>query len=121
MLNMFRTILTLPDAPGVPRSFQFVHMTDSGLMLRDRYGNVLRNSVISYSAGNAVTLNGSDNAICSETAWFITPIHMANFCSAISVAGSGHTSGADTTQYIPMGGKRFSPNNLPECQRPAQR
>ncbi len=79
---------TLPDAPGVPRSFQFVHMTDSGLIL-DGSGNVLRNSVISYSAGNAVTLKGSNNTVRNSLVHHAD--YMANFCSAISVAGSGHT------------------------------
>jgi len=104
---------TLSDAPGSPRSFQFVHMTDSGLVINGS-GNVLRNSVISYSAGNAVTLRGTNNTVRNNLIHHAD--YMANFCSAISLAGTGHTVQNNTVHS--NGRQAIFPNNLPDVSVP---
>jgi hypothetical protein len=104
---------TLPDAPGRPTSFQFVHMTDSGLVINGS-NNVLRNSVISYSAGNAVTLRGTNSTVRNNLIHHAD--YMGNFCSAISVAGTGHTVQNNTAHS--NGRQAIFPNNIPDVSVP---
>jgi hypothetical protein len=51
---------TLPA--DYPTGILFVHLSDSGIVL-DGIGNILQNSTISYSAGNGVAVQGTNNIV----------------------------------------------------------
>jgi hypothetical protein len=103
----------VPDAVGSPTSFQFVHIADSGIVINGS-GNVLRNSVISYSAGNDVTLMGTNNTVKNNLIHHAD--YMANFCSGISVMGTGHTVQNNTVHT--NGRQAIFPNSVPDVSVP---
>jgi hypothetical protein len=103
----------VPDAVGSPTSFQFVHIADSGIVINGS-GNVLRNSVISYSAGNDVTLMRTNNTVKNNLIHHAD--YMANFCSGISVMGTGHTVQNNTVHT--NGQQAIFPNSVPDVSVP---
>ena len=78
---------TLPDNPGYPSSYWYDHLDDSGIILNGS-GHVLENSTISYSAGNGVTIVGTNITVQNNLIHHVD--YMANYDSGIAVEGSGN-------------------------------
>jgi hypothetical protein len=72
---------TLPDVTGYPSSYWYDHITDSGIIINGS-GNLLENSTIAYSAGNGVSLTGSNNTIKNNLIHHVD--YMADYCSGIT-------------------------------------
>jgi len=63
------------------------HSTDSGIVLSGS-GNILRNSTITWSAGNGVALMGSNNSVINNL--IVNTGYAGNYATGINLFGSGH-------------------------------
>lgn len=79
---------TLPDSPGYSGSYPYDHVTDSGIMLNGT-GNVLRNSIIAWSAGNGIALMGNNNSVDNNLVYNVG--YMAEGPAGITLIGTGQT------------------------------
>jgi hypothetical protein len=70
-----------------PNLSGFAHINDTGLVV-DGSSNIIKNSTISYSASNGISISGSDNIVTNNL------IHHVNYLgssgSGITVQGKGH-------------------------------
>jgi uncharacterized protein (TIGR03437 family) len=80
-----RYVSQFTDLPG-PYTFED-HNQDSGIILNGS-GNVLRNSVIDWSAGNGVALLGTGNVV--ENNLITNTGYTGDYAGGISLFGSGH-------------------------------
>jgi hypothetical protein len=91
---------TLVDNPPYPSSYWYDHLGDSGIVL-DGTGNVLENSTISWSAGNGVTVYGTNETVQNNLIHHVD--YMANYASGIAVEGTGnlitHNTIHDTARF----------------------
>jgi hypothetical protein len=91
---------TLKDNPPYPSSYWYAHLGDSGIILNGA-GNVLKNSSISYSAGNGVTVFGTNTTVQNNLIDHVD--YMANYGAGIAVDGTGnvitHNTIHDTARF----------------------
>jgi hypothetical protein len=80
----------LPDLPGY--SYWYDYLSTSGIIINGT-GNMLENSTIAYSAGNGVSLIGSNNTIKNNLIQYVD--YAANYC-----AGIAFTFGAGSNNEI---------------------
>jgi hypothetical protein len=105
---------TLPDKQGYPSSYWNEHISDSGIIINGT-GNVLQNSTISNSAGNGITVMGSNNIVRNNLIHHID--YMANLTSGIALFGTGHMIQHNTiyatgrTSIAPNSLQNIPPNN----------
>jgi hypothetical protein len=79
---------TLPDLPGnQAHSYWYDHLGDTGIVLFGS-GNMLENSTISYSAGNGVTVYGTNETVQNNLIHHVD--YMADYDSGIAVEGTGN-------------------------------
>jgi uncharacterized protein (TIGR03437 family) len=71
-----------------PTSYWYTHTTDSGIVLNGS-GNILRNSTITWSAGNGVSLMGSGNTVQNNL--IENTGYTGDYASGINLFGVGHT------------------------------
>jgi hypothetical protein len=86
--------LTLPDLPAAqiqPGTDGFgligAHINDSGIALRGQ-NHTLKNSRLSYSAGNLLLLSGSNHLV--ENNRLTAANYLSSYAAAIQIAGNGH-------------------------------
>ena len=80
----------LPPDPSDLTGFSILHVheTDSGIVLNGT-GNVLQNSVISYSAGAGVAVDGSNNSVRNNLIENID--YIGDYDSAVDLEADGNT------------------------------
>lgn len=96
---------TLPDLtcpwPGCkiyPSSYWYTHLGDSGIIINGK-NNKLINSTIQYSAGNGVSLMGSNNAIKNNLIHHVA--YSGNNTSGIVIGGENHSILNNTIHSVP--------------------
>ena len=77
----------LPGTASNPTSYWYTHTTDSGIVLNGS-GNILRNSVIAWSAGNGISLMGSGNTVQNNL--IVNTGYTGDYASGIALFGTGH-------------------------------
>jgi hypothetical protein len=82
---------TLIDAGGIPINDGSKGVRDTGIILDGEY-NIIRNSTIAYSAGNGVSLIGSNNTVERCT------IHSVNY--VVTECGAVQTGGRKTQNNV---------------------
>ena len=78
------------DFPAVaagPTSYWYAHFMDSGIVVNGS-GNILRNSTLAWSAGNGVSLMGSDNTVQNDL--IVNTGYAGGSASGIYLFGTGH-------------------------------
>jgi hypothetical protein len=78
------------DFPAVaagPTSYWYAHFMDSGIVMNGS-GNILRNSTLAWSAGNGVSLMGSDNTVQNNL--IVNTGYAGGSASGIYLFGTGH-------------------------------
>jgi uncharacterized protein (TIGR03437 family) len=78
------------DFPAVaagPTSYWYAHFMDSGIVVSGS-GNILRNSTLAWSAGNGVSLMGSDNTVQNNL--IVNTGYAGGSASGIYLFGTGH-------------------------------
>jgi hypothetical protein len=76
------------DNPGYPSSYWYDGIYDSGIIINGS-GNVLKNSIVSYSAGNGVTLLGTHNLVENNLIHHVD--YMATYASGITIQANENT------------------------------
>ena len=89
----------LPPDPSDLTGFSILHVheTDSGIVLNGT-GNVLQNSVISYSAGAGVAVDGSNNTVRNNLIENID--YIGDYDSAIDLEADGNTVVQNTIHSV---------------------
>jgi uncharacterized protein (TIGR03437 family) len=76
-----------PAVPAAPTSYWYAHFMDSGIVVSGS-GNILRNSTLAWSAGNGVSLMGSDNTVQNNL--IVNTGYAGGSASGIYLFGTGH-------------------------------
>ncbi len=89
----------LPPDPSDTTGFSILHVheTDSGIVLNGT-GNVLQNSVISYSAGAGVAVDGSNNTVRNNLIENID--YIGDYDSAVDLEADGNTVVQNTIHSV---------------------
>jgi hypothetical protein len=97
------------------------HVDNSGIIL-DGTANILRNSIIEYSAGNGITLKGDGNTVENNLIYNVD--YIGNYCAGIVIENytnrttavvahnTIHTAGRSTIEFLAAVNEDVSYNNL---------